>query len=1173
MEDNLMNYSKKGVRQIKGVLLLLICFLVSSSAVWAQSANITLNAKNKPLKEVLSEIEKQSNYSFIYSSSTIDVAKPVTAVFTNASVTTVLDKICAEVGITYSVNNNQIVLSPINKKATPATRATTSSKNNESLDGKIVKGHVVDEKGEAIPGANVWIKGSTIGVATDIDGNYTLTLKGNPQILVASFIGYTPVEMSLNATGEKYNFTLKPESQMIEEVIITGYQTISKERATGSFAIVSPKDMEGKLQTNIMDRMEGMVAGLSSNRGKIEIRGVSTMKGNKDPLYVVDGIPYEGSLDAINPGDIVNITVLKDATAASIYGARSGNGVIVITTRSGSSGPTKVSYNGSLRMQGLPDRDYSNKMSSRELVDYQQMIFDSYPNISRSKASVFQNDVQVLLLDHKDGRISATELNQKLEVYKNRDRYDQVIEEFLRKRSLTHQHNLSFGGGSDFYKYNLSVNYMGDAPYEKEQVKERVGFNLKNTFNFFKWMRFDAGIIGSNVSSDYDNGVLGMSLLDSGMSSYYMLRDENGNPSQMYGSKSQTEIDRLNNLGLQDETYTPVTEMGSKHYTAKSNYLNLNLGLNLKLTENLNVDVRYQTETTKGYTKQYDSKNALSVKTMINDATKMKDGVAQLYIPLGGQITQTNTDNQSYTLRAQVNYNNIFQDKHDVQVLVGTERRKVVTSSHGFYRVGYDDDNLSFSYINELELNQQIKGTEATGGTFNFTNKTPKFIQKDNRFVSFYANGSYTYDRRMTVTGSIRIDQSNLFGTDPKYQYKPLWSVGAHYVALENMDWIDRLVVRATYGINGNISKDNGPFLIAATDRNNYYTNESAFYIKTPPNPTLRWEKTKVVNVGVDFNLLSNRLNGSVEFYNKNSSDLLGDFASDPTLGWSALMMNFASMYNRGVEVALQSENINTGSFRWTSNFLFGYNKNEVTKVESGDESALSYYNGLNTRKGYARNSLFSVRYAGLDEKGMPTAYKKDGTIVKSSKLLDKEDLVYSGTYDPRFNASLTNTFSYKGFDLSLMFIYSGGHVMRDVAAGQMIYQHPSYQTSNRDKDIMNYWKKPGDEKNPNTNPAFLFGTSSNYNVNDLWGAADKHVEKGDFIKLRDVTLGYTLPSGLLKKYMIQGVRVNVQVQNLWWWAANDSDLDPEVWSGSSLTPSRGTLYPASVTFGLSLNF
>lgn len=186
---------------------------------------------------------------------------------------------------------------------------------------------------------------------------------------------------------------------------------------------------------------------------------------------------------------------------------------------------------------------------------------------------------------------------------------------------------------------------------------------------------------------------------------------------------------------------------------------------------------------------------------------------------------------------------------------------------------------------------------------------------------------------------------------------------------------------------------------------------------------------------------------------------------------------------------------------------------------------------------------------------------------------MDKEDLVYSGTYDPRFNASLTNTFSYKGFDLSLMFIYSGGHVMRDVAAGQMIYQHPSYQTSNRDKDIMNYWKKPGDEKNPNTNPAFLFGTSSNYNVNDLWGAADKHVEKGDFIKLRDVTLGYTLPSGLLKKYMIQGVRVNVQVQNLWWWAANDSDLDPEVWSGSSLTPSRGTLYPASVTFGLSLNF
>lgn len=1181
MNDILTNCQAQKRGSAKRLLLLMVCFLVSTTATWAQSA-ITLNFKNKPLKEVLQEIEKQSAHSFVYSSTTINVTQPVSIECTNATLNTALDKLSSNAGLTYTIKNNQVMLAPVDKKPSTLTKTEVSVQNNASLDGKVIKGRVLDEKGETIVGANVWVKGTTTGIATDLDGNYTLRLNGNPQTLVASFIGYTPQEVRLSANSSTYDFKLKPESQSLDEVIVTGYQTISKERATGSFAIVTPKAMEGKMQTNIMDRMEGMVAGLSNNRGDIQIRGVSTLNGTKTPLYVVDGIPFEGApgskttpLDVLNPTDIVNITVLKDATAASIYGARSANGVIVITTRNGSTGPTRVNYTGSIKIQGLPDRDYSNRMNSSELVDFQQMIFKTYPNIRRSAAYEFQNDVQVLLLDNYEGKISDDELEIQLNKFRNQDRYDQVIDEFLRKKRMTHQHNLSFNGGSEFYKYSLSANYTGTNPYEKAQKEKRVGFNLKNQFNFFKWMQLDAGILGSNVSSDYDNGVLGMNLLNTGISSYYMLRDENGNPNQIYGNKSQAEIDRLNALGLIDETYRPVDEMGAKHYTAKTNYLNLNLGVNLKIAKGLTVDLRYQNERTNGYTKQYNTKDALEVRTMTNDATVMEaNGNPKRYIPLGGQIIQTNTNNNSYTLRAQVNYNAEFKEKHELQILAGTERRKVVTASDGFYRVGYDDDNLSFSYINELDLNQVVKNTEATNKQFYFSNKTPMFRQSDNRYVSFYANASYTFDRRLTATGSIRIDQSNLFGTDPKYQYRPLWSVGAHYLLLENkFNWIDRLTVRATYGINGNVAKDTGPFLIVGSDRNNNYTNESASYIKTPPNPTLRWEKTNVTNIGVDFNLLSNRLNGSIEYYNKKTTDLMGPFATDATLGWSSLEMNFGSVLNRGVEISLQSENINSGDFNWKSNFMFGYNKNKITEIQSSDESAYSYYNKLNTRKGYAMNSLFSVRYAGLDEAGVPTAFKKDGTIVKSADLLSKEDLVYSGTYDPKYNASLTNTFSYKGFDLSFMFIYSGGHVMRDVAAGMLLAQHPSYRTSNADRDLMNYWKNPGDELNPNTNPVFLFGNPNNHKANELWSAADKHVQKGDYIKLRDLTLGYSLPSEMLKKYMIQGIRVNVQIQNLWYWAANDSDLDPEVWTSTGLSPSRGTKYPASYTFGLSLNF
>ncbi|NCC47189.1 MAG: TonB-dependent receptor, partial [Bacteroidia bacterium] len=430
--------------------------------------------------------------------------------------------------------------------------------------------------------------------------------------------------------------------------------------------------------------------------------------------------------------------------------------------------------------------------------------------------------------------------------------------------------------------------------------------------------------------------------------------------------------------------------------------------------------------------------------------------------------------------------------------------------------------------------------------------------------------GSYSINSKATFTGSIRIDQSNLFGTDPKYQYRPLWSAGAHYELLKNHAWIDRLVVRATFGINGNIPKLNGPYLIARVDRNNYYTNENAMYIASPPNPQLRWEKTEVFNLGLDFNLLRNRLNGSVEFYNKNTNDLLGPFATDPTLGWTNVDINFGSMYNRGVEIALNSVNMQRGDFRWTSNLLFSYNKNMITRVEESDESAYSYFYGTNIRKGYPMGALFSVRYKGLNEQGAPVGLLANGEEILHYNKLTKDDLVYSGVVTPPYNASLTNTFSWKGFDLSLMFIYSGGHVMRDVAASYTITSHPIYAVGNTDRNRANYWKKPGDENIPGMNPAFMF-QSSVRNGEYIYKASDKLVKKADFIKLRDLTLTYNVPSALVQKTGFKGMRINFQARNIWWWAAN-GELDPEVWTGTSLSPTRGVRYPAEFILGLNLN-
>lgn len=420
--------------------------------------------------------------------------------------------------------------------------------------------------------------------------------------------------------------------------------------------------MEDKLQTNILDRMEGMVAGMKVNGSTPEIRGISTLNANKTPLYVVDGIPYEGSLDAINPSDIVNVTVLKDASAASIYGAQSANGVIVITTRSGEQGKPKVRYNGSIKFEPLPDRDYMNLMSSAELVDLQKVLFNCFHNTYAPTSPSFTNEVYDLLYRNEAGELSDSELESQLDVYRNRDRYDQIKDEFVRRSNTTHQHNLSISGGSDIYKYALSANFQQNLPHAKEQKTNRYGFNFKNQFDFFKWLHVDLGILNSTVSQDYDNGFSGYSYLYSGPS-YRMIRNEDGSPAQWYMTgKSQREIDRLNGLGLYDETFYPVNGVNTAHYQDKQQYWNINLGATFKIIKGLTFDVRYQTEMTNSYTKQYNSINHYSVTSMINNATVLNsDGTTTHYIPEGGNLSEYWGKDHSYTLRAQINFSRDFK--------------------------------------------------------------------------------------------------------------------------------------------------------------------------------------------------------------------------------------------------------------------------------------------------------------------------------------------------------------------------------------------------------------------------------------------------------------------------------------------------------------------------------
>nr|WP_295873183.1 SusC/RagA family TonB-linked outer membrane protein [uncultured Chitinophaga sp.] len=1149
------------------VMLLLAAFMHVSAGTFAQT--VTLSVKKAPLTRVFREMQQQTGYSFLYSKEDLQQTDHISLDLKNVQLSAALKECFKEQPLTFTIVDKVVIIKrEKNTLAAPPAAATIAAIP--------VTGTITDSSGTALPGASVVIKGTTRSAISDVDGRFNIDAKPG-DILVIRYVGFNTKEVTV---GKNTSIQIKLEQLSSRlagiSVVSTGYQTISKERATGSYSTISADDMAGKMQTGILDRLEGMAAGMTSYKGKMQIRGVTTLGTQTAPLYVIDGMPFEGDSAVINPSDIATVTVLKDATAASIYGARAANGVIVMTTKQGKPGAMRITYNNAIKFTPLPSRGYSNRMSSAELVDFQRDMFNyrsgDYNAIDPRKA---MNDVYRLLYERKGGKITEEQLQSALNVFRNNDRYDQMTDELLRKAMVTNQHNLSLSGGSEKYRYSLSVNYLGTNPYEKAQQSQRLGYNLRNTFNFTKWMRVDVGVLGSSIKEDYDNGFLGMKNFNTGKASYYMLRDPDGQPTQWYLSKSQYEIDRLNGLGLQDETYRPLEELNRQRYTRKGNYLNLNVGANFKIINGLSLDVRYQAERMDTTIQQLYRKNANVVTTMLNDATPIS--AAASLLPLGGQFNENRSTVSTNMLRLQLNYDKLIGNDHEIQALAGAERRQVRSTATDIHKYGYDEYSLNYKPIDELMLNQSLKNMESLFGQFRLDSRNKDrergFRDVEDRFVSFYGNASYTYKRKLTASGSIRIDQSNLFGTDPKYQYTPMWSAGLMYVVTDGGDisWLDRLAVRTTYGVNGNIPKDAGPYMITMDDNTNYLTNESQAYVYSPPNAGLRWEKTKVANIGVDFSTLSGRLTGSVEFYNKNTSDLLGYMTADPTLGWQSYIVNYGSMYNRGIDITLTSTNFKTRDFRWNTTFNFNYNKNELTRLDVSENSVYGYVYQAQRRKGIPLDGLYSLRYAGLDANGRPQAYTKDGKIVKSTQNLTVADLVYSGTTVPPYSASLQNTLHYKDFDLFFMFIYYGGHVMRDVVAPYLTKFPELNYTSNMDRLALNYWKKPGDEQNPDLAPAYFSGASTT--TTTLWDGADKHISKASYIKLRDVTLSYNLPSTLLKKAYIQSMRLSFQVQNVWRWSANKQNLDPEVWNGTIINATRGSLVPPSYTIGVNVNF
>lgn len=1179
---------KKAIRIMKltAVIILVACLQLSAN-VFAQ--HVTLKQQNTTLENIFREIKNQTGYTFLYSNEVLKKGKLVTISVEGTPLKEVLNSLFEDQPFSYSFNNKTIL---IKEKETSVWK-----KIGETFKLPIkIQGRVTDSLGSPLAGATVKVQDKKMHRLTNANGEFTLDNLEKGDLLQISYLGFQPLERTITGEESKQlNIVLKRDITQLQQVAVisTGYQKVNKSQLTGAASIVSEKDYNQRTAVtgNFLENLEGKVPGLVYNgvSGAISIRGVSTFDAVKKPLIVLDGFPTEIDLSTINPNDVVSVSVLRDAAATSIYGVQASNGVIVVETRRGKSGKAVFTLRSTLGIQAKPDFSYLKYIGSEELVE----LYKARLNAGSDARYYYSPGAPVdpakeILFDQDDKIITDQQANERLAAltsYNNLKDYSRL---FYQKR-ITRQVNLDVSGGNEKSTYLLGLNYVGERPDEVRSTNKRIILNVANTYQFDKTFSFDfKGTYTNNVNKS------GKTADYTGFLPYEKLVDDNGNALPVtFGENREGfyAIDAKTNkkamaLGLYDQQYYPYAEL-----FANSNELNLNSfraqgRLNSKITSWLNLDLGGAYENQQGVTDELRTDGSYSVRSYINTKAK-KDPIkgTPLFtdLPQGDFLTKEVSKSLAYTLRGQFNVNYYSKDsKHNISGILGIEQRKTANNSFKTTYFGYDGQSLISKPVNLQALNNNTRPAFSETGSFarRFIS-TDYFGEKatDRRFRSYYGQGTYVYDGRYVATGSLRFDQSNLFGVDPKYKNRPLWSAGLSWIIGEEefmkpVTWVNTLQLRGAAGFNGNVPGSfNGPFLLLNSGLNAMLNTAQLYYdVLSPENQSIRWETTNNLNLGLDYGLLENRISGSIDLYSKKTKDVFGRRSADPTLGFNQYNANTASIENKGLEIMINSLNINTKGFNWRTGLTASFNKNKVTEVQTEDKkSSYDIVTGTNLQKGYPMNALFSYKYAGLNSLGQPGVYDRNGNVKVMNTYgddivdVDFADLKYSGTMTPKYAIGLNNQFSIGSFDFSFLFMYYGGHVMRVQQANpdDASYGYPL-------KGASNYWKKPGDELKTNV-PGFPeYGTPGDYSFAAGYGFtyADQFVRKADYIRLRDVILTYNLKNSLVKKVGLNNTQLRFQAQNLFKYTFSGNDIDPE-----SIDPKYGTRsLPQQAFYSLTLS-
>lgn len=1145
---------------MKFTIILLFAAIMQVSAT-AVAQKVTLHQRDITLKQLFRVITQQTGYDILYQPDKVSENLKVNADFKDTPLKEVLDKALSGQTLEFTIDEKTVVIQEKAVSPKPATRLVIPI---VSPPGETITGSVVDTTGKSVPLATVSLTSSeknktttTVSqkrTTTDSKGRFLITdVPAGDYTLMITAIGYRPIIKGVKVTGGTAlalgEFILRENIAALNEVSVnTGYQLIKPEQSTGAVSRMGTKDFESRISTDFLSGLANKVTGLLINNdvqfqgnSLFQIRGLSTISGNMQPLIVLDGYPTELSLDMIDPNEIKSVTILKDAAAAAVYGVRASNGVIIIERKQAVQGKLKLDFRATLGF--TPKEDYSryrwSTNASTDVINYERDFYKNsitsgtFANISSANSGSPSNyPAPVLVMAQQAaGLITADQANRQfanIASYNNTSDYTKL---FLRN-AATQTYNMDMSGGSENALYYITTNYTGNAAQQIKNDNNRFLLSARTTLKLSK-------LLSLELTTDYQEGRTS-NVPTPNINTVYPFehfQDNFGNPLPiLQGSVVNPYYNAATmSLGFLDNLYYPLVDVNQ--VTNKSHTVNNRITAHFKYILGSGLDLTFggvYEHSRSDY--NYDASGQSSVaRQLINRYTTIGATGIVNNIPLGGYLQQQTQESTSATGRAQLNYNKHFGKDHSINAILGTEIRDVKTQGNTASYFGYNDQTLLQQPVNY----QTLLGSTFSTGYFPFTNAlgyNNLFNQNynDNRFLSGYTNVVYSFKNRYSLTGSARIDQSNLFGTDPKYHYKPLWSIGTAWnITQENfmqgIDWVKSLKLRAAYGFNGNIATDALPQVIAQAGFNRFATSVAypQLSLLNYANSALRWEQTKNSNIGLDYSIFKS-ITGSFDFYDKKSTDILANSQIDPFKGGTSALVNTATIDNKGFEASLHSDWITRSHFNWNTGLILSYNTSKVLQVYNNNISPASpSYNYVATSytgflKGYPVGGVFSYKYAGTDNTGYPLVYGADG---KAHKLLSpdggKGDIVFSGNSIPAINVGLSNRVDVGNFYFYCMLNYYGDFKVR------VPFPNPSAVRPLTGSS--NYWKKPGDEATPNILPsiAYLGSTYLNY--------LDTYVVNGDYITLGDVTASYNIGNmPFLKKAGFSHFEIKLQASNIY---------------------------------------